>query len=127
MRFREILFIIIFGVLVLVGVYFRVKLEADLREESVDKEMQTYYERADSLLFKLTVAEKKNDSLRHVFDSLSQVLDSLKNKNVETKIIYREKYKNYSNPAIVSDDSISKYIAGRILQWDRYFDSIYSK
>jgi hypothetical protein len=124
---REILFIIIFGGLVIVGVYFRVKLETDLREESVEKEMQTYYKHADSLLFKLKVAEHKNDSLRHVSDSLSQVLDSLENKNVETKIIYREKYKNYSNPAIVGNDSISKYIAGRILQWDRYFDSIYSK
>ena len=127
MKLSEVFFLILFALIVFWGVYLRVKFESNLREESVENQMQEYYQHADSLLIELDDSLKLLDSLRIVSDSLQRVIDSIENKQTEIKIVYREKYKNFANPAVVSNDSISKYIAGRILQWDRYFDSIYAR
>lgn len=75
-----------------------------------------------------TELRKLNDELnvqigiyQHSLDSISIVIkmydDSVKvllNKNIEIKSDYEAKIEDFRNPAIVSDDSITRYISSKI-------------
>lgn len=45
------------------------------------------------------------------------IIDSLYNQKSQTIINYETTIKNYSNPSLVSDDSISKFISKELYNW----------
>lgn len=66
-------------------------------------------------------SDKKIDSLNfviarnnEVIKSKEKIIDSLNNTKTKTSIYYETIIKDFSNTAIVSDDSITKYISGKI-------------
>lgn len=64
------------------------------------------------------------DSLKNIIKSNNiiiernnKLIDSLYNSKSQTTIKYETTIKNYSNPTIVSDDSISKFISKELYNW----------
>lgn len=54
------------------------------------------------------------DSINNVILTLEDSIKVLANKKPEIKIKYETKIKDYSNPFIVSNDSVTRYIASKI-------------
>ena len=101
----NIAIIIVLSVLVGVGLYER------CTEPNSNEAIHSYTYKIDSLK---TALESQETAYILRIDSLTSTIDSLT--KVKTKIItkYETIYKDYSNPTIVDDDSITRYISTKI-------------
>lgn len=97
--------IIVLSILVGFGLYELV------REPISNKSIQSYTYKIDSLKTALKSQEKayilKIDSFINTIDSLTKVKNKI-------TVKYETIYKDYSNPTIVDDDSITRYISTKI-------------
>lgn len=116
-KLTDILLVIMLGVIIVAGTYY-IRQHANAIDVAIEykRDMQKLDIKLDSINNLLIT----NSNERSIFYNK---LDSLNN----TKTITHETFqKNYNNIIIgtVSDDSITKYIANKIYNWQRYTDSI---